>query len=563
MTLRDPITRLATHDVTNQPPPLADYNLYETDPALKAAVQREGAGWAAAALSGMGAFAGSELAIGLGRSANRYGPELNCFDRFGRRIDEVEFHPAYHQLMAEGIERQVHSIAWLPGGAGGHAAHAALEFLLTQAEAGVCCPITMTYASLPALRQQPDIAAEWEPRILAGSYDPRSLPAAEKTGVTIGMAMTEKQGGSDLRATQTRAEPLGAGGPAAAYELTGHKWFCSAPMSDAFLTLAKAPGGLSCFMVPRWRPDGGRNRIFMQRLKDKLGNRSNASAEIEYDGAFARMLGEEGQGLRVIMEMVQHTRLDAATVSAGMMRQAVVQAVHHAGHRHAFQKRLDQQPLMRNVLADMVIDSEAATILVMRVARAVDQGAGDVKECAFARLSVALAKFWLTKRLPGLVYEAMECLGGNGYVEESMLPRLYREAPVNSIWEGSGNVICLDMLRALRRETGCAEAFLAELDIASGSDRFLDAAIRRLKDQLGGSDVDEANARALAQDMALALQGALLVAHAPAEIAQRFCAARLGEDRGLCYGTLPSGFDMAKVDLDRVIERARVRAAEN
>ncbi len=553
MSDRDPITDLGTHEVINQPPPLDGHNLYDTDPALKEAVHREGAGAAEDRLHGFGAVLGTERIIRLGTAANRHPPELRAFDRFGNRIDEVEYHPAYHELMALAIEHEVHSIAWTAASPGGHAAHAALEFLLTQAEAGVCCPVTMTYAAIPALRHQPEIAAEWEPGILSKAYDPRCIPAAEKTGLTVGMAMTEKQGGSDVRAATTRARAIGAGGPGAEYRLTGHKWFCSAPMSDAFLTLAYAGDALCCFLVPRWRPDGTRNRFLIQRLKDKLGNRSNASVEVEYDGTWARMVGREGRGVATIMEMVQHTRLDATVAPAGMMRQAVVNAVHHTSHRTVFQRRLSEQPLMRNVLADMIVESEAATALVMRIARSFDDAATDETARLFSRIAVACGKYWINKRLPNLVYEAMECHGGGGYVEESVMPRLYREAPVNSIWEGSGNVICLDILRAMQREPDSMTAFLAEIEQARGADRRLDAAIGRLKDALVDLSDPETRARRITEMMAVALQGALLVRHAPQAVADAFCASRLAGDWGRSYGTLSP-----HTDFDAIIDRARI-----
>ncbi len=537
---RDPIRHLETHEVTNQPPPLVDYNLFASDPVLGAALRREGAAWAEPRLEAFGAVLGQERSLKLGETANRYGPELRTFDRFGQRIDEVEFHPAYHDLMALGIEHEVHSIAWRPQ-AGGHVAHTALEYLLVQVEAGVCCPLTMTHAAVPTLRRQGAIAVAWEPSILAAHYDQRPVPAAEKRGVTIGMAMTEKQGGSDVRANSTRARALGPCALGQAFALTGHKWFCSAPMSDAFLTLAYSDKGLSCFFVPRWRPDGGRNSIMIQRLKDKLGNHSNASAEIEYKDTWACLVGEEGQGVRTIIEMVHHTRLDTTLAAAGLMRQAVVQAVHHASHRRAFQKRLIDQPLMANVLSDLVVESVAATIMVMRVARAYDEAAGDEAARLFARVAVAVAKYWINKRLPNLVYEAMECLGGAGYVEDSILPRLYREAPLNSIWEGSGNVICLDLLRAIDRTPAAIEAYFAEVELAKGSDLRLDGVVAQIRDRLGkgGTGTLQGGARILIEDLAVALQASLLIRHAPTVVADAFLASRLGAGRRLVYGTLP------------------------
>ena len=423
---------------------------------------------------------------------------------------------------------------------------AALEFMLTQTEAGVCCPITMTYASIPALNHAPRLYDRWAPMILNPAYDGRMIPAPEKGSATIGMAMTEKQGGSDVRANTTRAEDRGDH-----YALTGHKWFCSAPMSDAFLTLAQLNEELTCFLVPRWTPEAKRNRFFIQRLKDKLGNRSNASAEIEYDETFAEIVGEPGLGVQTIMEMVRHTRLDAAVVCAGMMRQGAVQAVHHAAHRSAFGKALIDQPLMKAVLADLVLESEAATALVMRVARSFD---GETEEeRAFARISSAIAKFWITKRLPNHAYEAMECLGGNGYVEESGMPRLYREAPVNAIWEGSGNVNALDVLRALGRDHETLHAYMAELNLARGADPRFDQAIEHLLNALSDPDDREVRARRIVEEMAVLLQTSLLLRHAPDAVSGAFIAARLpGQTRG-CYGALPAG-----LALDAIIERARI-----
>lgn len=535
---RDPVSALGSHEVTNQPPPLGSYNLYDSDPILRDALRRDGADWAEDRVRAFGQALGSERVRELAESANRFPPELRTFDRYGHRIDEVAYHPAYHELMTLAKAHEVHAVAWTAGRRGGHLAHLALEYLLVQAEPGVCCPITMTYAAIPTLRKAPDIAAEWEARILSPDYDPRFVPAAEKRGATVGMALTEKQGGSDLRANATRAEPLSANGE---YELTGHKWFCSAPMSDAFLTTARTDAGVSCFFVPRWRPDGTRNPFFIQRLKDKLGDRSNASSEIEYKRTWARRVGEDGQGVRAIIDMVHHTRLDTALAAAGMMRQATVQAIHHAAHRRAFQRLLSEQPLMRNVLADLVVEWAAATVTVARVARAYDDSGDDEAARLFARIAVAVAKFWVNKRLPGHVYEAMECHGGNGYVEDSGMPRLYREAPVNSIWEGSGNVICLDVLRTMEKAPDAISVFLAEADAARGADRRLDAAVRRLKDELRDRTEPEARARRLVESMALVLEGALLVRHGPAAVADAFCASRLGENWGRTYGTLPPG----------------------
>ena len=541
---------VATHEVLNQPPPLVDYDLFTTDRALVEAVRREGAGWTEPELAAFGRRLGSQEVVDWGVQANRHAPTLHAFDRFGRRRDEVEFHPAWHALLGLGVAQGLHGAPWGDARRGAHVARAAGVFLLNQVEAGVCCPIAMTYAAVPALRVEPALAAAWEPRIVRTIYDPRFRPASEKAGVLVGMAMTEKQGGSDVRANTTRAIPAG---PRGEYRLTGHKWFCSAPMCDAFLTLAQAPGGLSCFLLPRFLPDGTLNRFHLQRLKDKLGNRANASAEVEFDGTAAWLVGEEGRGVSVIIEMVNYTRLDCALGSAGLVRQAVAQALHHAAHRAAFGRRLFDQPLMRNVLADLVVESEAATALALRLARAYDRQ-DDPVEAAFRRAATPAAKYWICKRGPSAIAEAMEVLGGNGYVEESVFPRLYREAPVNSIWEGSGNVMCLDVLRALAREPKTFEALRAELTAAAGADRRLDVHVSSLDAELarGGGEAGEAEARRLVERLTLALQGALLVRHAPPPVADAFCASRLAADSGRAFGTLPAG-----TDFGAIIERAR------
>ena len=554
MAHRAPASALATHTVTNQPPDFAPRDLWQTDPALREAVRREGAGWAEDALSALELEAGSERVMDLGDLANRNPPVLKTCDRYGHRIDEVEFHPAYHALMDMAFRHRIHSIAWTslnPNRRGGHVAHAAMGYLMTQAEAGVLCPVAMTYASVPALRRQPELAEEWLPRILSDRYDPRFLPPGEKTGVTVGMAMTEKQGGSDVRANSTVAKPLGAGGPGGDYALTGHKWFCSAPMSDAFLTLAQTDRGLSCFLVPRWRPDGTRNVFRLQRLKDKLGNRSNASAEIEYDGTLGLLIGEEGRGVSGIIEMVHHTRLDCGFAAAGLMRAALSRALHHAAHRCAFGRPLIEQPAMRPVLADLALESEAAITLVLRVARAFDEGESNPESRAFARLSVAIAKYWITKRCPAVVYEALECHGGNGYVEDGAMPRLYREAPLNAIWEGSGNVIALDVLRTLQREPAALAALETELGAARGMDGRLDLWVRDTRAMFADPATLELQARRLVERLALALQAGLLLRHAPPAVAEAFCASRLGGDWGNCFGTLPP-----TVDSDAILGRA-------
>ncbi len=535
---------MATREVQNQTPPL-EANLFAIDRVLHDAIAREGAGWARAQLLEMGQFAGSRMAQTWAAQANENPPRLRTHDRYGNRIDEVEFHPAWHELMRTAVAHGVHSLPWEEAREGAHVARAALMFLDSQAELGHGCPISMTYSAVPALRRQPELAREWEPLIATRTYDARVLPADRKSGVLVGMAMTEKQGGSDVRANTTRAVRDGE-----AWRLTGHKWFCSAPMSDAFLVLAQAPAGLSCFLLPRWTPDGSRNRFFLQRLKDKLGNRSNASSEVEFDSAWAQLVGEEGRGVPTILEMVNHTRLDCVIGSAAMIRQALWQAVHHCEHRRAFGKRLVEHPLMRNVLADLCVEAEASLLLTMRLARAYDRP----DEAAFRRIATAVSKYWVCKRAPAAVGEALECLGGNGYVEESGMPRLYREAPLNSIWEGSGNVICLDVLRALRKEPQAVEALLAELRAARGADRRLDAHLAATEAAV--SHADEAQGRRLVETLAVALQGALIVRHAPAAVADAFCASRLSGDRGHAFGTLPGG-----VDLPALVDRARPAAA--
>lgn len=537
-----PITHLATHEVTNQPSPFAGRNLYTTDTALKEAALQEGGEWLDRPLAELGELTGSERLLELGVQANRYPPEIASFDAQGRRIDEVRFHSAYHELMALAMKHRIHDIAWTRK-SGGHVAHAALLALFTQAEAGVMCPINMTYACIPALRREPDLAGPWLKRLIGGQYDPRLLPIAEKRGIMIGMAMTEKQGGSDLRSNTTRAYPLK--GSERAWHLVGHKWFCSAPMSDAFLSLAHTDEGLSCFLVPRITPDERRNGIHLMRLKDKLGNRSNASAEIEYHDAFALLIGEEGQGISVIIEMVHHTRLGTIANTLGIMRMALAQAVHHVRGRAAFGKPLIEQPAMRAVIADLALEYEAAAALVMRVARAFD--ATDPPGRAFARLLVAIAKYWLGKRCPHFVHECMECLGGSGYVEESPLPRLYREAPLNGIWEGSGNVIALDVLRTLNRQPDALAAYAEEVALAQGGNTHLGRTAKTLLDRLHARRHHESEARYVAEQLALILQGALLVRRAPPAVADTFCATRLGNDGGRSFGILPGSADVAGI----------------
>ncbi|MFB6877117.1 acyl-CoA dehydrogenase family protein [Streptomyces sp. NPDC056323] len=537
-----------THTVSNQVPPLTGYDVFATDRALFEAVRRHTSPGLLAEVRGelgeLGRAAGSAQVQEWGAQANANPPVLRSHDRYGHRIDEVEFHPAWHRLLGHAVGAGLTN-AW--GRPGGHVRRAAGFLVWTQAEAGHGCPLSMTHAAVPALRTDPELAAAWEPLLTSSVYERGLRPAGRKAGALLGMGMTEKQGGTDVRANTTRAEPLAAAGE---YLLTGHKWFCSAPMSDGFLVLAQAPGGLTCFLLPRVLPDGTRNPFAIQRLKDKLGNRSNASAEVEFDGTWARRVGEEGRGVHTIIEMVAATRLDCVVGSAALMRQAVAQAIHHCTYRSAFGGVLIEKPLMRNVLADLALESEAATVLAMRLAAAYDDGSDS--ELAFLRIAVPAAKYWVTKRCTPLVGEALECLGGNGYVEESGMPRLLREAPLNSIWEGAGNVQALDVLRALQREPMALNAFLQEVGRARGADHRLDGAIRDMLTELADLDGIEARARRLAERMALVLQGSLLVRWAPPEVADAFCASRLGGDRGAGFGTLPHTLDLASV-----VERAR------
>ena len=545
MPIFKPRTELETHSVTNQPPPFEDINLFTSDLALQHALGHAGGAMHAERLSAFGARTGSAEVAEWAMQANKNVPQLKTFDRYGQRIDEVEFHPAYHQLMHLGLDAEIASAAW-SGTEAGHVLHTAIEFLMAQAEPSVCCPMTMTYAALAALRHEPGVAAQWEPRILAGKYDPDSRPANEKVGVTIGMAMTEKQGGSDVRANTTRAEKNADG----SYTLTGHKWFCSAPMCDAFLTLAYSDGGLTCFLVPRWTPTGERNAMQIMRLKDKLGDRANASSEIEYHGAWAERVGEEGRGVRTIIEMVQHTRLDCILAPAAYMRQALANALWHTAHRTAFQRKLIDQPLMREVLADMAVESEAATALTFRIAKSFDAQADNPMEAAFMRIATPVGKYWLNKRVVNFVYEAMEVHGGAGYVEEGVMPRLFRQSPLNSIWEGSGNVICLDVLRAMMREPESVAAFVNELEAAHGENHALDQATDAIKNRLV-QPPGEHEARHLVEQMAVALQASILVRQGPAPVADAYCATRLSDHPGFVYGG--SG---AKMDIEAILSRA-------
>jgi putative acyl-CoA dehydrogenase len=535
-----------THEVTNQVPPLVDYDVAD-DAALLEGLRREGAEWAEEDLHALGVKAGSAQVQEWGRLAEENPPELRTHDRYGHRIDEVDFHPHWHDLMSVAVTHGLHAAPWRQERAGAHVARAAKMFVWGQTDAGHLCPISMTYAAVPALRTEPELAAVYEPLLASPVYDYGLREPGTKRGLIAGMSMTEKQGGSDVRANTTTATPTGEG----SYRLTGHKWFTSAPMSDVFLTLAQAPGGLSCFLLPRVLPDGDRNAIHLQRLKDKLGNRSNASAEIEYDGAVGWLVGDEGRGVATIIQMVNMTRLDCAVSSAAGMRLGVAQALHHATYRSAFGKKLVDQPLMANVLADLAVEAEAATVAGMRLAGAVDRAiAGDAQEELFRRIGLAVTKYWVCKRAPAHAAEALECLGGNGYVEESGMPRLYRESPLPSIWEGSGNVAALDTLRAMEKQPGSVDAFFAEVELAAGADSRLDRAISRLRKELSDIDDVQYRARRFVELMALVLQGSLLQRHGDPAVADAFCASRLEGDWGIAFGTLPAGTGTAAI-LDR------------
>ncbi|MBX8501950.1 acyl-CoA dehydrogenase family protein [Pseudomonas cichorii] len=541
-----------THQVTNQPPSLDGVNLYRIDLPLQTWVKRFGAAWAEPRIDAYGALAGGPL-MEAGFLANQNKPTFASHDRYGHRIDLVEFHPAYHQLMSTAIEHGIPSLPWTDPQPGAHVARAAMSYLHTQADPGSGCPLTMTFASVPALRLQPELAQIWLPKILSTRYDPRNVGIAHKTGATIGMAMTEKQGGTDVRANTTRAYPVGAGGPGQAYELVGHKWFCSAPMCDAFLTLAQTDKGLSCFLLPRHRPDDTRNEFYIQRLKDKLGNWSNASSEIELRGALAWMVGEEGRGVPTIIEMVAMTRFDCMIGSSALMRQALTQATHHCAHRKVSGRLLSEQPLMQNVLADLSLESEAALALTLRMGRALDH-LDDDHEARFVRLVTAVGKYWICKRAPAMINEAAECMGGAGYVEDSILPRLYREAPVNSTWEGSGNVQCLDVLRALSKEPGVLDALFAELGDGHG-DRHLKAHIDKLKAAFTDTRDIQYRARQLTEDIAVGLQARLLLEAGNAAVSDAFIAGRLLSS-GRVYGALPTG-----VDAETLLARASPQVA--
>jgi len=547
-----------THEVLNQAPPFADVNLFRCDPALREGAAREGAGWALESLDALGARLGRAEVLDLARLANQHGPRLISYDRAGKRIDELEFHPAWHQLMRMLVEAGAHAAPWRDPRPGAQVARAAQYLLFGQVENGSQCPITMTFASVPALRRAPELAAAWLPKLLSDEYDPRSLPLAQKRGVLIGMGMTEKQGGSDVRANTTRAEPvLADGANAGAWRIVGHKWFFSVPQADAHLILAQtdegSSAGLSCFFVPRYLADGSRNPIRVQRLKDKLGNRSNASSEVEFHGALGCMIGAPGRGIPTILEMGGYTRLDCVIGSAGIMRAALCHALHHARGRSAFGRMLSEQPLMQNVLADLALESEAATAFALRLARCFDEGE-DPAQALLGRILTPAGKYWICKRGPAFGAEAMEVMGGNGYVEDGPLARIYRELPVNSIWEGSGNVMCLDVLRALGKSLPEAQAALAaEFEPALALDARFAAYCSRLLEELPALARDEGGARRLAERLVLAVQAGLLLRHAPGFVSDAFVAARIAAAPGGAFGRLPEATDCAAI-LARALE---------
>ncbi|MET0605412.1 MAG: acyl-CoA dehydrogenase family protein [Beijerinckiaceae bacterium] len=530
----------ATHEVLNQPPPLSDYNVFDSDPTLQRIVATFGASFAEERLAKAGRSAGSAEVQQWARQANRHTPDLRTHDRFGNRIDEIEFHPAWHELMARAIADETHSLAWSERREGAHVARSALAYVWNQGETGIMCPILMTYASIPVLKKNPAIAAKWNPLLLSTRYDRRQIRASEKSGATCGMAMTEKQGGSDLRQTQTTATSNGDG----TWSITGHKWFFSVPHSDVFLTLARTEKGVTCFVCPGWLDDGSRNRLMIQRLKDKCGNRSNASSEVEFRGAVGELIDEEGRGIAAILEMGHLTRIDCAISSAALVRQAVAQAAHHCAHRRAFQRALIDQPIMRNVLADLAVEADAAAWLAMRVAAALDRADRDPAEALIGRIAAPIAKYWICKRAPQAIVEALECHGGNGFIEDHLMARLYREAPLNGVWEGSGNVICLDVLRSIQREPACIPALLDELRAARGVDARYDAFLAKLEAELADLVRLEGQARRFVERLALALSASLLIRYGEARTADAFIASRMGGEWSGHFGDMPTGVDI-------------------
>jgi putative acyl-CoA dehydrogenase len=527
----------ATHEVTNQVPALADYDAAAADPALSTILETFDAGWAVSRATTVGRHVGSARVQELARQANRNLPELRTHDRWGRRVDQIEFHPAWHELMGLAMGDEFHSLAWTEPRRGAQVARAAVSYLWNQGENGICCPLGMTYSAIPVLRRDPARWAEHGALVTSVVYDERPLPPSQKRGGTVGMAMTEKQGGSDLRQTQTVATRNSDG----TYSLVGHKWFFSVPHSDVFLTLARTAEGVSCFVAPGWLPDGSRNRLQVQRLKDKCGNKSNASSEVEFRGLIAHLIGEPGHGIRAGLEMNHYTRLDFAVGSAGLMRHAVARAAHHARHRRAFQKALIDQPMMTNIVADLAIEVEAATWLAFRFVHALDREGGSEAERLLGRIGAPIAKYWNAKRAPAVVVEALECHGGNGFIEDHPMARLYREAPLNGIWEGTGNVVCLDVLRSIRKFPACVAALVDELRTAAGVDRRYDVFVAELEADLVEILHSESATRRFVERIALALSASLLIRHAPPDIADAFVASRLAGPWTGHFGALPSG----------------------
>jgi putative acyl-CoA dehydrogenase len=548
-----PRTTLRTHVVENQPPPLENVNAFLADHALREAVRREGGEWAEQSLTQLGAAVFDPEWVDRAVQANRFTPELKRFNRYGQRIDAVEFHPAWHDLMGLAYRQEVHAMTWRHKRKGGHVARAAASMLMAELECGVLCPTAITYGAVPMLRQQPDLAAAWEPLMISTEYDPRQIPTDQKRGLNIAFSSTEKQGGSDIRQNTTQARPVGLPGAGREYVLSGHKYFCSAAGADIIFIVAQTENGPGCFLVPRWLPDGSRNPISLERLKDKLGNRSNASAELELEDTHGRLVGDEGRGIPVVMTFMHHCRYDVSIVPCGIMRTSLFQAVHHAEHRTAFQRRLIDQPIMRNVLADLAVEMEASTAMIFRIGRAFDSSDASESEKAFGRMAVALSKYYINKRVVPFVHEALEIHGGVGYIEETPLPRFYREAPVNGIWEGAGSVISLDVLRALRKSPASADSFFAELNAVRGTDRRMDGLIDELDGMIRKRPIAEENARYLVERMAIGLQAACLLQHAPASYADAFCATRVAQGGGRAFGTLPSG-----TSIDGILDRVRL-----
>jgi putative acyl-CoA dehydrogenase len=556
-----------THAVTNVASDLVDYNLFTADQPLMEATAREGGAWGAASIEAFGELTGRASYLELGHLANKYTPELDTHDRFGRRVDVVRYHDAYHRLMETSLREGLHATPWTDPRPGAHVVRAAKSAMQGQVEAGHGCPVTMTFASIPSIRQQPELAAVWEPKILSREYDPRNVPASEKRAVTVGMGMTEKQGGSDVRSNSTQATPVSAAGPGELYSLVGHKWFLSAPMCDVFLILAQTAAGPSCFLVPRFLPDGSKNALNVIRLKDKMANRSNASSEVELRGAQGWLIGNEGRGVPTIIEMVGLTRFDCMVGSAALMRVGLANAIHHCNQRAAFGARLRDQPLMQNVLADLALEYEGAIAFGMRMARALDARDSDAHEGHLQRLAIAVGKYWICKRTPQHTYEVMECIGGSGVMENSIYPRLYRESVINPIWEGSGNVQCLDVLRAIGKNPEVVRAFLHEVDLASGGNSHLDAYVRALKGHFGGLDFRDVadiqfQSRHLVDQLALAFQASLLVRHAPVAVSEAFCASRLAGQGHHNYGALPKGTDVRAI-LERADPAVTHRASQD